>query len=248
MSPANADPAFWLGRRQRVLLMDDDEKLQRFLVWHLEQAGYQVTSANSSTHFLRLVRREHFDVILLDLMLPDADGVQLCSRLRGDGCDVPIVMMSARSDEMDRVLGLEVGADDYLAKPFGARELVARIRSLMRRAPASNSWALRKDQSHYSFGPFVLDQVKRQLSKNGQVLTLTTLDYRLLLTFIRYPRQVLSRDKLFALVWDKDYDGDRRVVDMRVFRLRKLIEDDAGAPIYIQTAWGKGYVFVPCDD
>jgi two-component system phosphate regulon response regulator OmpR len=185
------------------------------------------------------------DVIVLDLMLPGEDGLSLARRLRAES-NVPILMLSARGEEIDRVVGLEMGADDYLAKPFNPRELLARIHAVLRRQPAPESpGAPATDLGQVSFGPFVFDAAMRTLHRDGVPVPLTGGEFALLKVFARHPRVPLTREKLMVLARGREYGAFDRSLDVQVSRLRKLLEADPTKPRYVQTVWGVGYVFVP---
>ena len=233
------------GRQLRVLVVDDDEKLRSFILRHLEQAGFHVVGVGDAKQTMRLVAREHFDIAVVDLMLPDADGLQLCARLREQGWDTPVLILSARGEELDRVVGLEMGADDYLAKPCSARELIARIRAIARRtqAPVARFAVVKSDS--YRFGAFELDYSSRTLRRDGSNLAVSPAEFALLSVLCQRPHKAMSRDQLSVLVSGKDHRPEERTIDVRVSRLRRLIEDDPEHPRYLQTVWGVGYVFVP---
>jgi two-component system phosphate regulon response regulator OmpR len=204
-----------------------------------------VQALPDATQLDKKLQRDPPHLMVLDLMLPGEDGLAICRRLRGAGETVPIIMLTAKGEEIDRIVGLEMGADDYLPKPFSPRELVARIHAVLRRqqeqfAPGSPS----KD-GKVAFGPFVLDLTTRMLTRNGEVITLTTGEFGLLKVLVTHPRQPLAREKLMLLARGRDHDVFDRAIDVQVSRLRKLIEDDPATPRYIQTVWGFGYVFVP---
>jgi two-component system phosphate regulon response regulator OmpR len=190
--------------------------------------------------------REHFDLLVLDLMMPGEDGLSICRRLRGTDDAIAIIMLTARGDEIDRIVGLELGADDYLPKPFNPRELVARIHAVLRRrgvqpppgAPAAAEEILR-------FGPVELNLATRELVRSGATTPLTTGEFALLRVLVAHPRQPMSRDKLMELARGREYDVFDRSIDVQISRLRKLVEDDPAKPRHIQTVWGFGYVFVP---
>ncbi|TAJ54714.1 MAG: response regulator [Nevskiaceae bacterium] len=232
-------------RTVRVLVVDDDEKLRSFILRHLEQAGFHATGVGDGRQMERAIRREYFDIAVVDLMLPDADGLQLCTRLRAEGWETPVLMLSARGDEVDRVVGLEMGADDYLAKPCSARELIARIRAITRRtqAPVARHSVAKSD--NYRFGAFEIDYTSRTLRRDGSPLPLSPTEFALLSVLSQRPNRPLSRDQLSVLVSGKDYRPEERTLDVRISRLRRLIEDNPDRPTYLRTVWGVGYVFVP---
>jgi two-component system, OmpR family, phosphate regulon response regulator OmpR len=183
---------------------------------------------------------------VLDLMLPGEDGLAICRRLRGANDAVPIIMLTAKGDEIDRIVGLEMGADDYLPKPFNPRELVARIQAVLRRkAPTPVPGAPAETAASVAFGPFVLDLSARALSKDGTPIALTTGEFALLKVLVSHPREPLTRDKLLELARGREHEPFDRSIDIQISRLRRIIEADSAHPRYIQTVWGFGYVFVP---
>ncbi|HJR72540.1 MAG TPA: two-component system response regulator OmpR [Luteimonas sp.] len=228
----------------RVLLIDDDSRLRELLTRYLETQGFQVKGVGDGAQMRQALDRGHYDLIVLDLMLPGEDGLQICRRLRGHGDATPIVMLTAKGDEIDRIVGLEIGADDYLPKPVNPRELLARIRSVLRRArPAPG--APQADGGEIRFGAFRLDLGSRELSRDGQPLRLTSGEFAVLAVLLRHPHQPLSRDRLMSLARGREHDAFERSMDVTVARLRRLLEEDARHPRIIQTVWGVGYVYVP---
>ena len=232
-------------QRCRVLVVDDDARLRDLLSRYLSEQGYVVKAVVDSTGLDRALHREHYDLIVLDLMLPGEDGLSICRRLRAADDNTPIIMLTAKGDDVDRILGLEMGADDYLPKPFNPRELVARIQAVMRRQPQQLPGAPALDDETVSFGSVTVDLATRTLTREGEEISLTTGEFSLLKVRVQHPRQPLSRDKLMELARGREYGVFDRAIDVQISRLRKLVEDDAGKPRYIQTVWGFGYVFVP---
>lgn len=231
--------------RYKVLLVDDDARLRELLSRYLMEQGFSVKAVPDSAGMDRALHREHFDLIVLDLMLPGEDGLAICRRLRAEDNTIPIVMLTAKGDEVDRIIGLEMGADDYLPKPFNPRELVARIHAVMRRRPALPPGAPVADDEVIEFGKVSVDLATRSLTREGEEIALTTGEFSLLKVLLQHPREPLSRDKLMELARGREYGVFDRAIDVQISRLRKLVEDDAGKPRYIQTVWGFGYVFVP---
>jgi two-component system phosphate regulon response regulator OmpR len=230
----------------KILVVDDDQRLRDLLRRYLAEQGFNVFLAENATAMTKLWTRERFDLLVLDLMLPGEDGLAICRKLRGTGDTTPIIMLTARGDEVDRIIGLELGADDYLPKPFNPRELVARIHAVLRRRTAPEApGAPAADVEHFIFGPYDLDLQTRTLTKDGQSKALTTGEFAVMKTFARHPRQPLSREKLMELARGREYEVFDRSLDVQISRLRKLIEPDPSSPRYIQTVWGLGYVFVP---
>jgi two-component system phosphate regulon response regulator OmpR len=185
------------------------------------------------------------DLIVLDLMLPDANGLDLCRALRAEGLTTPIIMLTAKGDEVDRIVGLEIGADDYLAKPCNPRELVARIRAVMRRRPRPTAGAPQGEQACVNFGRFSFDPATRQLLDGDTPLKLTTGEFAVLAALVTHPLQTLTRERLITLARGRDHEAFDRSIDVMVSRLRRRLEEDPRQPRWLQTVWGEGYVFVP---
>ncbi len=231
---------------RKLLVVDDDAKLRELLNRYLTEQQFEVALAPDSTAMNRLMQRDAFDLIILDQMMPGEDGLSVIRRLRASNDRTPIIMLTAKGDDVDRIVGLEMGADDYLAKPFNPRELVARIHAVLRRqgqpeapgAPALEAAAV-------SFGPFSFDMATRALTRDGQRVNLTTGEFSVLKVLVRHPKVPLSREKLMLLARGREYGAFDRSLDVQISRLRKLIEPDPQNPRYIQTVWGVGYVFVP---
>lgn len=236
------------SRPDRIAVVDDDARIRDLLRRYLTQEGFEVLLAEDSKALNRLMTREHIDLIVLDLMMPGEDGLSITRRLRAASDSTPIIMLTAKVEDVDRIVGLEVGADDYLPKPFNPRELLARIHAVLRRRPAQEApGAPSKDPQVSNFGPFEFDLSQRRLTKDGDPISLTTGEFSMLKALVRHPRQPLSRDKLAQLARGRDFEPFDRSLDVQVSRLRKLIEPDPSQPRYIQTVWGVGYVFVPDD-
>ena len=226
---------------EQLLLVEDDDAIAAALRLHLEEAGYRLHRESDGLQAMAAIDRQRWDMVLLDLMLPGADGWDVCRHLRARHADVPVIMLSARSAEVHRVLGLELGADDYLAKPFSMLELVARVRALLRRIEQLRSspaltWELR-------FGPFRLDTVRRELLRGDDVVPLTLREFDLLYFLARHPGRVFSRGELLQRVWGAAFDGYEHTVNSHINRLRTKIEDDPRDPRRIVTVWGVGYRF-----
>lgn len=227
---------------QRILVVDDDTALRELVTSYLGASGYQVEGVGDSAAFRASMARQSVDLVVLDLMLPGEDGLSLLKWLRADG-GPPIIIISARDEEVDRVVGLEVGADDYLAKPFGPRELLARVRAVLRRG-CGNASAPRETGA-LVFGPFRLDVATHVLVREGSEISLTSGEFTLLRIFLEHPNQVLTRDHLITLVKGYERAPFDRSVDVRVTRLRRKIEPSPEVPIYLRTIWGEGYLFSP---
>lgn len=231
--------------RPKILVVDDDVRLRSLLDRYLAEQGFTVKSVADGNQLDRALEREHFDLLVLDLMLPGEDGLAICRRLRAANNDLPILMLTARGEEVDRIVGLELGADDYLPKPFNPRELVARIQAILRRRPKHTPGAPAETHETVEFGKIRVHLDSRRLQREGEDVSLTTAEFALLKVLLDHPRQPLSRDKLMELARGREYDVFDRAIDVQISRLRKLVEDDPAKPRYIQTVWGFGYVFVP---
>jgi two-component system, OmpR family, phosphate regulon response regulator OmpR len=230
----------------RILVVDDDARIRDLLRRYLAQEGFEVIVAEDGKALTRIMMRDPIDLIVLDLMMPGEDGLSICRRLRAAGDRTPIIMLTAKGEDVDRIVGLEVGADDYLGKPFNPRELLARVHAVLRRRPAHEApGAPSTDNETVTFGPFDFDMGQRTLRKNGEEMPLTTGEFAMLKALVRHPRQPLSREKLAQLARGREFEPFDRSLDVQVSRLRKMVEADVAAPRYIQTVWGVGYVFVP---
>lgn len=228
---------------QRILMVDDDAALRELVTSYLGASGYQVEGVGDGAAFRASMAARGADLVVLDLMLPGEDGLSLLKWLRADG-GPPVIIVSARGEEVDRVVGLEVGADDYLAKPFGPRELLARVRAVLRRG-SSKAETDAKEADAFAFGPFRLDLARRVLTREGSEISLTSGEFTLLRIFLEHPNQVLTRDHLITLVKGYERAPFDRSVDVRVTRLRRKIEPNPEAPVYLRTIWGEGYLFSP---
>ncbi|UPG94618.1 two-component system response regulator OmpR [Luteibacter aegosomatissinici] len=228
----------------RILIVDDDVRLRDLLSRYLETQGFSTATAEDGRAMDRELKRGHVDLIVLDIMMPGEDGLAICRRLRGQGVQTPVIMLTARGDDIDRIVGLELGADDYLAKPGNPRELVARINAVLRRGRGIPG-APRADAADVAFGPFVLELGTRRLLRDGEALHLTTGEFAVLAALVQRPRQPLTRDQLMSAAHGREHEAFERSMDVTMSRLRRLIEDDARTPRWLQTVWGTGYVFVP---
>lgn len=229
----------------KILVVDDDMRLRSLLERYLTEQGYIVRSAGNSDQMDRLLERENFHLLVLDLMLPGEDGLSICRRLRQTGNEIPIVMLTAKGDEVDRIIGLELGADDYLPKPFNPRELLARIKAILRRKTKELPGAPTLEEEEVEFGEFKLNLATREMHHGDEVMPLTSGEFAVLKALISHAREPLSRDKLMNMARGRDYSALERSIDVQVSRLRKMIEEDHTKPRYIQTVWGIGYVFIP---
>lgn len=232
----------------RILVADDEPDLRALLQRYLSDQGYAVRTVEGAGPLDALLARERFDVLVLDVMMPGEDGLSICRRLRAQGETIPILMLTARGDPVDRIIGLEMGADDYLPKPFNPRELLARVQAMVRRQrmlgahtgplPGGPGASVR-------FGAFELFLQERRLTRDGQELALTSGEFALLQALAQQPRRPLGRDRLMAMAYGPDHEATDRSIDVQVMRLRKLIEADPAQPRHIRTVWGVGYVFMP---
>lgn len=229
-----------------ILVVDDDPKLRELLARYLGQEGFEVATVGDAREMDAYLAQGRADLLVLDLMLPGEDGLSIARRIGADG-RLPIVMLSARGEDVDRIVGLEVGADDYLPKPFNPRELLARIRAVLRRRGATDEHAA-SEAEVLSFGDFRLDLTTRRLLRDGHEVELTAGDFALLEVLARHPNRVLSRDQLVDLIKGYDRSPYDRSIDVRVTRLRRKIEQDPAHPLFIRTIWGKGYMFTPSGD
>ena len=230
----------WRALNEQLLLVEDDDDIAVALRLHLEQAGYRLHREADGRNAMAAIDRQRWDLVLLDLMLPGADGWEVCRHLRARHADVPVIMLSARSAEAHRVLGLELGADDYVAKPFSMLELVARVRALLRRIEQMRN---PESAAVVRFGPFRLDTVRRELLRNGEAVTLTLREFDLLHFLLRHPGRAFTRGELLQRVWGAGFDGYEHTVNSHISRLRSRIEDDPRDPRRIVTVWGVGYRF-----
>ena len=235
-----------ITRNDRILVVDDDQRIRDLLRRYLTQEGFDVVQAEDGKALNRVLLRDSVDLIVLDLMLPGEDGLAICRRLRAANDKTPIIMLTAKVEDVDRIVGLEVGADDYLGKPFNPRELLARIHAVLRRRPVAEAPGAPSGENEViEFGPYRLDLGIRTLRKSGEDLPLTTGEFAMLKALVRPPRQPLSREKLAQMARGREFEPFDRSLDVQISRLRKMLEADASAPRYIQTVWGVGYVFVP---
>ena len=223
---------------KKVLILEDEVNIRSFVVINLKRAGYDAIEAGTGAEALeRLKENPDVGVAILDIMLPDIDGFEVCRTIRATNKQIGIIMLTARTQEMDKVTGLMTGADDYVTKPFSPAELTARIDALYRRIGGDGNVAAEL----LSQGPFVLNTRNRTLEKSGERIRLTQVEYAILKLFMQNPGRALSREDILNAVWGRDYDGELKVVDVNIRRLRIKIEEDAANPTYITTVWGFGY-------
>ena len=222
---------------KKVLVLEDESSIRSFIVINLRRAGYEVIEAESGEEALEKLKvNSDTRVALLDVMLPGIDGFEVCRRIRATNSRIGIIMLTARSQEMDKVTGLMTGADDYVTKPFSPAELTARVDALMRRSGGSE-----ESSTEISRPPFLLNTRNRTLEKDGRRVKLTQVEYAIVKMFMENPGKALSREEILDLVWGRDYFGELKIVDVNIRRLRLKIEDNATNPVYITTVWGYGY-------
>jgi len=235
------------SRLDKIVIVDDDARIRDLLRRYLSQESFDVLLAEDGRALDRILQRETIDLVVLDLMLPGEDGLSICRRLRAAGVKTPVIMLTAKVEDADRINGLEIGADDYLGKPFNPRELLARIHAVLRRRPQNESPSAPSSADHevIVFGAFALDLGTRSLTLNGEDMPLTSGEFAMLKALARHPKQPLTRDKLAQLARGREFEPFDRSLDVQISRLRKMIEQDPASPKIIQTVWGVGYVFVP---
>lgn len=230
----------------RLLIVDDDPEIRELIEVYLVQQGFEVSCAESGKQMFELLEQGDYDLIVLDLMLPGEHGLTLAGRVKRE-MNTPIIIVSAQGEDVDRIVGLEIGADDYLAKPFNPRELLARIRAVLRRAASTGGAATNTAAaSHrFRFGTYVLDMMTHRLSRGSEEVPLTTGEFDLLAVFVRHPNRLLDRDRILDLLTGAERLPFDRSIDVRVTRLRSKIETEPTSPQFIRTIWGKGYMFCP---
>lgn len=223
---------------KKVLVLEDEANIRSFVVINLKRAGYEAIEAGTGEEALEQLRRNpDIKVALLDIMLPDMDGFEVCRRIRAGNNQIGIIMLTARTQEMDKVTGLMTGADDYVTKPFSPAELTARIDALYRRTGG----IVVENSDEISQSPFLLNTRNRTLEKNGQRVKLTQVEFSIVKLFMENPGKALSREEILDTVWGRDYFGELKIVDVNIRRLRIKIEDDPTNPVFINTVWGYGY-------
>jgi len=233
---------------RKILVIEDEKDIAHLVELHLRDLGCDVTLAHDGRVGLDLALAQQFDLIVLDLMIPGLDGLEVCRSLRARPAYVPILMLTAKSTELDRVLGLEVGADDYLTKPFSIRELIARVKALFRRVDALAAQNAGDEQQVLHVGDLVIDVDRRKVTLRGKPVELTAKEFALLLQFARHPGKVYTRSQLLDQVWNYSHDGYEHTVNSHINRLRAKIEHDPTHPDYILTVWGVGYKFAEPGD
>lgn len=226
----------------KILIVDDEKLLVKGLKFNFEQDGYEVVTAMDGEEAVRLGRDKSLDIIILDLMLPKMDGLTVCQKIR-ETSGVPIIMLTAKSEDMDKIMGLEYGADDYMTKPFSIRELTARVKANLRRTSIDRASVGQDNASLITSGDLTINVERYEVSKYGKVIDITLREFELLKFLATQPERIFSRENLLENVWGYEYYGDVRTVDVTVRRLREKIEDDPGMPRYIITKRGVGYYF-----
>ena len=229
---------------KRILIAEDEDAIRDFVIINLKRAGYEVVGVPDGEQALQVFEQSEgdFDVVVLDIMMPGIDGFGVCEKIRAANNSIGIIMLSAKSQEMDKVRGLMMGADDYITKPFSPSELVARVDAIYRRVSLAKA-AMQKSDEIIS-GPFVLNSKSRTLHKNGTPVDLTQVEFQILEFFMKNPNTALDRTKILEEAWGSNYFGDVKIVDVNIRRLRMKIEEEPSNPRYLQTVWGFGYKWV----
>jgi two-component system, OmpR family, alkaline phosphatase synthesis response regulator PhoP len=229
--------------KQRVLVVEDESSIQTLLQFNLEQAGYEVFAESDGLSGLESAKKLSLDIIILDLMLPEMDGIEVCKRLRQEHIMTPILMLTAKDDEFDKVLGLELGADDYMTKPFSPREVIARIKAILRRAGQGqqNALANKEEEDKLEIGELVIYPENYEAYFKKQLIELTPKEFELLVYLVKNKGRVLTREQLLNAIWNYDFVGDTRIVDVHISHLREKIERNTRKPAYIKTIRGLGY-------
>jgi len=234
---------------KKILMIEDDPNIVELARIHIGDLGYSLDWAGDGESGLQKAQQEEYDLILLDLMLPQLDGLEVCKRFRQENQKTPILMLTAKSEELDKVLGLELGADDYLTKPFSVRELVARIKAILRRIETERKSAAKSNELEVlEFEQMTIDTLKRKVTLSGKTVDLTVKEFDLLLLFARHPGRTYDRHQLLDQVWGYHFDGYDHTVNSHINRLRNKIEEDPANPIFIKTVWGVGYRFAELEE
>ena len=227
---------------RKVLVVDDEQNIVNIISFNLKKEGYEVLNAFDGEEALKIIFEEDPDLILLDIMMPIMDGYEVCKKVR-EKLNTPIIMLTARAEEVDKVLGLELGADDYVTKPFGTRELMARVKANLRRRELMPQVQKEENSSILTFGKLIIDLDRYEARKDDKTIELTYREFELLKFMAQQKTQVFSREALLEKVWGYEYFGDVRTVDVTIRRLREKVEDDPGSPVYVITKRGVGYYF-----
>ena len=224
----------------KILLVEDEESIRGFLKINLERNSFEVIEAETGEEGIEKALREKPEIIILDVMLPGIDGFQVCSRLRKEFPNVGIIMLTAKGQDMDKIMGLEFGADDYIIKPFNPLEVVLRVKAILRRIGISEDESS-NNKNKLMGGPFIIDLYSQKLLKNNKEIDVTPKEYMLMKLFIENPNKAFTRDELLNLIWGYNFFGDPKIIDVNIRRLRSKIEDNSSKPKYIETVWGTGY-------
>jgi DNA-binding response OmpR family regulator len=227
---------------KKILMIEDDISIVELVAIHLKDNYCELTKAHTGTDGLNLATKNKYDMIILDVMLPGMDGIEICRRLRADKIFTPILMLTARSEEIDKIIGLETGADDYLTKPFSIREFIARVKAILRRTEMGNS-NKKIEEEIFKYDSLLIDPIKRKVTLDEVKVELTPKEFDLLYLFMSNPGKIYSRENLLNLVWGYEFSGYEHTVNSHINRLRTKIEADLTAPKYILTTWGVGYQF-----
>ncbi len=234
-----------MQQNHKILIVDSNIKLSSLLERYLSEQGFLVHSVSNSKQMDQRLTQEAFHLIILDLMLPDEDGLSICQRLRHSKNRIPIIMLKEKCNEIDRIIGLEIGADDYLSKPYNPRELLARIKAVLRRQNTEIPGAPDAEGNCIKFGKFRLNLATREMFRDDNLIPLTSGEFAVLKALVNHAREPMSRNKLMSVARGRKYSTSKRSIDVQISRLRKILEDNPDHPRYIQTVWGLGYVFVP---
>ena len=220
-----------------ILVVEDEDSIRKFVTINLERADYIVKEANNAEDGIEIARNEEIDIVILDIMLPGMDGFEACKILREEFPSMGIIMLTAKTQDIDKIMGLEYGSDDYMTKPFNPTELVLRVKSLFRRMEYKED----SDDRVIIYDVFKIDKYSRKFFKDNREMDLTPTEFSIIKLFIENPGRAFKRDEILNLVWGDDFVGDSKIVDVNIRRLRSKIEDDPGEPYYIETIWGLGY-------
>lgn len=220
-----------------ILIVEDEESIRKFIKINLEKTGFLVKESETGEKGIEIARNENIDIVVLDIMLPGMDGFETCKVLRDEFPDLGIIMLTAKSQDVDKIMGLEYGTDDYMTKPFNPMELVLRVKSLARRMEKAEE----SDDVILAFGPFRINKYSREFFKDNLEMDLTPTEYQIIKLFMENPGRAFKRDEILNLVWGHDFVGDSKIVDVNIRRLRSKIENDPGNPQFIETVWGLGY-------
>lgn len=220
----------------KVLVVEDEDSIRKFVKINLEREGFQVLEAGTGEEGLEIAANNDIDIVILDLMLPGIDGYEVCKRLREESEELGIIMLTAKSQDLDKIMGLEFGTDDYMTKPFNPMELVLRVKSLAKRIDNAGD-----DDSILVYRPFKIDVYSRKFYKDDKEIVLTPTEFQIAKLFLESPGKAFRRDEILNIVWGYDFMGDSKIVDVNIRRLRSKIEDDSSNPEYIETIWGVGY-------